>query len=361
LKIFYEIFIWVKDIEIKKYKEKNNTKKMRKFPYYIINILWKDYSKTLLISNQIWEVTFVYNLVITPEHFVNVEKWEELYWVKPIKVIYNKNYSNNLKKLLAININEHKEIKSKKLDYKDKNNIIELLNNVTDEEWKKIEIDLTNIWLEGFKKLNFWDWTRYRKISWSGLLQNNWWENSIALKKILELWWIKRWDLWLISLNFDDWSELKVVLSIATDKKWNKIEPDLTTIWMKKFSKLYFWYGTDFWIFTWQYILLKNWPANKTTLKKVLKKIWVERNDLASKDIDYNNITQIKELISKITDKDWNIIDEDFYTLWVEKIKELYFWKGTRFWKISWRVLLKNNWGVNNVWLMNILKLLEYN
>lgn len=365
LRIYNELFFWRKDVQIKTYMEKLDSNKIRKSPYYIINIIWGDFSKTLLISNQIWEATFVYNWMIESGKFAEIEKWQEINGLKPIKVVYSEDYSNELKDLITkkeLYSYEGAEISDEDLqlkeeDYFNKLYLKTVLSSITNNEWNKIEVDLKKIWLREFsKKFSFWNGTIFWKVHWKTLLRNNWWENNIALKKILEIVWIERKDLQTEIVDYKDKKQLKEILKIATDKDWNNSETDFKIIHVTQFSKLYFGYGTKYGITTGRTILSNNWWPTNIALRKVLKIMWVERNDLPKNDINFWNNEHITEILKHITNKDWNKIDVDLKTVSVDDFSRLYFWYWTRFWRIYWKTLLRNNWWENRKSLEKIIE-----
>lgn len=68
------MFLWRKDVTKEVFIEKLDDNKMRKIPYRIIYVKWPNFSRTILISDQIWEASFVYDWLIDKKSFENIEK-----------------------------------------------------------------------------------------------------------------------------------------------------------------------------------------------------------------------------------------------------------------------------------------------
>lgn len=288
LKIYNELFFWRKDTEIHIYKESLDIKRMRKSPYHIINIKWKNFSKTILISNQIWEATYIYDSLIEPEQFREIEKWQEIDWVKPIKVAYRNDYSNRLKDILSWNndfsiLDENlsqEEIEISEQDYFYQMYLKTIFTSITDKDWTELKVDLKSIWLRDFSKnLYFWHDTKYTKVSWRTLLRktllSDWWENNFTLKKVLEKWGIVRDDLPLEKIDYKNNQHIIEIFKKVTDKDWNNLEVSLKATNVSEFRDLYFWYWTKYWMISWRTLLIDNWWHNNRALKKILKLWWI--------------------------------------------------------------------------------------
>jgi hypothetical protein len=59
---------------VKQFEETLSPERMRKIPYQIYHITTKNIQKTVLISDQIGQATFVYDTIISPEIFQIIEK-----------------------------------------------------------------------------------------------------------------------------------------------------------------------------------------------------------------------------------------------------------------------------------------------
>lgn len=146
----------------------------------------------------------------------------------------------------------------------------------------------------------------------------------------------------------------EIIFKIITDKDWNSVSLDLEKIWVKKFGQLAFW-DWEIWKLYWKTLLNKVGDFSSKWLKQVLSLWWIERPDLPSEDINYENKEHLKKVLSVITDKDWNSLNinlEKISTIW---FKESFFWYWTNFWLISWFILLKNSFWLNSKWLKQLL------
>ncbi len=212
------------------------------------------------------------------------------------------------------------------------------------------------IWVRDFHTLYFWHWTIFWSVTWATILLNNWWQNNISLKKVLEIVWISRPDLPSSKLDYKNPEHIIILLSSIIDRDWNKLELDLKTIWCDSFSHIYFWYWTIFWSVVWATILKNNWWWSNISLKRILESVWILRPDLPSEELNFKDIEHIKILLSSITDKDWNKLELDLKTIWCDSFSHIYFWYWTEFWILSWQSLLKNNWWWSNISLKKILE-----
>jgi hypothetical protein len=82
------------------YEETINEDRFREYPYKIIHIEVNGKKKTILVSDEIGQITFVYDGNIDKLSFKNAIKWYDINWVKVSKIKYLNNYSENLKKCL---------------------------------------------------------------------------------------------------------------------------------------------------------------------------------------------------------------------------------------------------------------------
>ncbi len=302
----------------------------------------KDWNKVEIDLKTIWVRDF------SELHFWY---WTEFWIVKWRNILFN-NLWLNIKSLE--NILTSAWISRNYWNFEDPNHIKLLLSNIIDKNWNKVELDLKTILVGDFIELYYWSWTEFWIVRWSIILKNNLWINRISLKKILEDIWISRPDLPSKELDYRNPEHIKIVLSSITDKDWNKVEIDLKTIWMRDFSKLDFWYWTEFWKVTWFTILDRNLWVNCISLKNILESIWIPRLDLPSKDLDYGNLEHIKILLSSITDKYWKKAEEDLKTIKSTRFSELYFWYWTEFWSIKWVTIIKNSLWINNWWIKKV-------
>ncbi len=88
--------------DVTQYEESLNPERMRKIPYQIYHIEKWENQKTVLISDQIGQATFVYDAIIHTDIFKSIEKWDEIEGNPALKIIYNiKSYEKNLE--IALN------------------------------------------------------------------------------------------------------------------------------------------------------------------------------------------------------------------------------------------------------------------
>jgi len=90
---FEDLIVLEEDEEVLK-----KDKRMRKFPYKIVYLTINDIQKTVLISDEIGQATFVYEWVIVDHYFTEFSKWESIQWIEPEKIVYWKFYSERLQK-----------------------------------------------------------------------------------------------------------------------------------------------------------------------------------------------------------------------------------------------------------------------
>ena len=71
-------------------------RRMRTFPYKIIYLQEWEISKTILISDEIWQATFVYEWLIREDNFHEYSKWDVIEWIIPERIIFWKTYREQL-------------------------------------------------------------------------------------------------------------------------------------------------------------------------------------------------------------------------------------------------------------------------
>jgi len=74
--------------------------RMRVFPYKIIYLRDWDIEKTILISDELWQATFVYEWIIREDNFADFSKWEGIESVIPEKVVFWTRYWERLDKAI---------------------------------------------------------------------------------------------------------------------------------------------------------------------------------------------------------------------------------------------------------------------
>ena len=108
-------------------------------------------------------------------------------------ILVNNDWNNNiiLKKILELCWIIRKDLPSEIFDYHNPEHIKEILSIITNNKWDIIDIDLNKIWIVEFRKLYFWYWTKFWKISGNTLLTKFWQGiNNKTLNVMLNSYWI---------------------------------------------------------------------------------------------------------------------------------------------------------------------------
>lgn len=169
LRAYYELYFWRDDINMELYVEKLEKEKMRKIPYRIIYLKWPNFWRTILISDQIWEASFVYDWIIDKRDFKIINKWEEINWNVPHRIIYWSNYKIRFKKLLQEKFEEVNNIEDKtdeqvlneEKEYLLQQNIIKFFKNFN--------------WMDKEESYKYWMWLwakDIRKIKYEWKIMN---------------------------------------------------------------------------------------------------------------------------------------------------------------------------------------------
>ncbi len=240
-------------------------------------LLWR-------ITDKNWYTVEVDLRNILTSNFSRLYFWDwTVFWRLLWQSILIKTWWRNriyLKKLLEVWWISRPDLLSRELDCKNPKHIRKLLSKITEKDWENVDINLNTIQVWVFSELYFWYGTGFWVVRWSRILENNWWKNSKALKKVLLYSWIKRLDLYNKKIDYKNPKHISILLSSITNKKWNKVDIDLKTIWITGFARLYFWYSTEFWMFCWHSILYNTPWENSKSLKKILGYLWIPRPDL---------------------------------------------------------------------------------
>ena len=139
--------LWYKPSEIIKVSVENlNANRMRKIPYNIYHLDKSGLQKTILICDEIWQATFVYEGIIDTENFQNIEKWETIWDSQALKIIYSKkSFESSLEIALSDTLTfEEKEGKIENEDEEQEDNIKK--EQYTIEELKKLKIPESVLW-----------------------------------------------------------------------------------------------------------------------------------------------------------------------------------------------------------------------
>ncbi|MFK7780575.1 MAG: hypothetical protein QM490_05585 [Candidatus Gracilibacteria bacterium] len=127
--------------EIRQYEEKINSNRMRHIPYKIFHLQNQDNQKTVLICDEVGQATFIYDGIILPFAFKEVEKGEMIGKMKPLKVIYRK---QTFEKKLGIALNNKLN-----LQLKEKPIVNEIEEKLDKEKKQASKEELQNMWSKG--------------------------------------------------------------------------------------------------------------------------------------------------------------------------------------------------------------------
>ena len=368
------------------YEEKLNKDRMREKPYKLIYLRTNWVNKTIVISDEIGQATFIYDWLINLELFNKNSKWDEIDWVIWSKIVYGKDYYNNLSTSIFLKQNNNKWSNSI-----DAGNYIDIDNDIIKKEWLKtilwykaelewIEEELkeeANIYKVNWKWY-FWDakWTQcFPKINWKKLISfPSSWFNKIYwlgdkggeissiknLKKLFIFLWMgvinDEREMYKLHLEWIE-EELKEEVNIyKIDWKWYFWDAK----WTQCFPKI-----------NWKKLI--SFPS--TTFNKI--------NWLGNKEGQISSINHLKNLFIFLK---MDVINDEreVYKLhleWIEeKLKEeaniykidwkWFFWnaKWVGYWpKINWKSLMTfpdtwfniKAWLWSNVWVLWNIKYLK--
>lgn len=190
-KVLYNM--WYDTSKIQQYEEKINPERMRQIPYQIFHLTDENNKKTVLICNEIGQATFVYDWIISTSNFQDIQKWEEIDWIIPIKIIYNKNtFEKNLE--IALNSKLEFNQKEEKIINENEEKADEIIKKATKEDIQ----ELWQIWelkgeaLSGRRWKNFaneWNEKNSKEkwfllptsIGW--LIWKLWWDKYVSKSK----------------------------------------------------------------------------------------------------------------------------------------------------------------------------------
>lgn len=338
-KDYFDISRWVKNQTTWLITDENAQRKI---------IFKKVYFSTILssVTDKKWNSLNVDFKTIWVAFFLKCNFWKwTRFWEITGKELLKKNLwinSISLKSILQMWWIERPDLPEANIDYKSPNDIKEIFKRVTDKSWVPLNIDFLNIWVGSFSKLWFWYWTKFWLVSWNTLLNQYWGANKLALFKLLKNANIIRDELPNEKIDFNNPSHIREIFKTITNIDWKKIKVNFNSIWVAKFVKLHFWKWTVYWEFSGFTILEKLGWVNLKTLKKVLKIVWISRPELPEEDVNFNDQHHFKELFSIITDKTWNVLNVNLYSINITDFSSLYFWRWTRFWQIKWELIIKS-------------------
>jgi len=234
LRVIYELYFWEEGFNIKVSEEKLNEKQLRKVSYKIIHFSTYNKNKTILICNQIWQATYIYDWIIDVNIFQNIIKWLPINWIVPCKVIYLENYANMLSSVISEdneniicknNLSE-KEIENYEGEYYNAQNI---KNYIINYWWKTEKENYMYFMTLKRDKINEikYKWNNVTKLS-----QISWWNNPNNLCLYSKRW-FQEWISWLFWKNYKINQEIK---KYFINYKWKNKEESFN-YWMKLTSK----------------------------------------------------------------------------------------------------------------------------
>ena len=215
---------WYKPSEIIKISVENlDSNRMRKIPYNIYHLNKSGLQKTILICDEIWQTTFVYEGIIDSKEFLNIEKWETVWDSRALKIIYHKKtFEDNI--TIAL---------SGKLTFEEK------VERIVNEEEEKADV-LVKKWkytLIELKELHIPE-----KVLWS---DRNWWPyakemNRINSKKQLPttLVWLAT-ICWCKSIKEELMEKLWIDSSEYNLQELQHLDIPEGVLWMNKYWKQY--------------------------------------------------------------------------------------------------------------------------
>ena len=251
-------FFWANlDLSIDIYEEQEGK---REHPYKIIHLTKWDTQRTYLISNKIWEATFIYDGLIGPEKFISISKNTPMNWKFPRTIKYWNQYKENLKESFSdeylFEKKEERELKREDIkkylekypQSKEKSLLILSAEDIKSIEiwWKKIiaiakicQIEfgwdqVTPSWFKKFLKKLFWEeWYQEQEASLKEQIKNALEQYAQSKEKsllILSAEDIKSIEIW--------WKKIITIAKIyQIEFEWDVV----TTSWFKKFLKKLFW------------------------------------------------------------------------------------------------------------------------
>ena len=120
--------LWVDPRNVSVTTETMNPKRMRKYPYKIVHIVWVPHPITLTVSDEIGQSTYIYGWYVDLSQFIEAKKGSTLSGVVPEEVIYGEKYREGLERVIGrMLLGEAKKGNSKEMEEK---NLSEISNNL---------------------------------------------------------------------------------------------------------------------------------------------------------------------------------------------------------------------------------------
>ena len=310
LNILLLININIEDLLI--YEEKIDKDIMRQYPYKIIYISEWNIDKTVLISDEIWQATFVYDWIIRIEKFENYEKWEQIEWLVAKQIPYSEKYLENLKEAILTENQDSLKADFKISAHKNVEWVVSLKDILKWQEFLESKKEL----LENDANIFFEDWKWY---FWDAYWAHKW----SALRNFPNAWFNKDNDIWDQRWSIRNSRDLKILfyklwINVATeqeetDRWWRNLEKheqklaDEANIY-KEEEIWYFWdaKGIDSWVFLQYYpntefnkkhnICNASWSiSNSRKLSKMFDKLWLKVATSKQEKVRWWKIIEAKE------------------------------------------------------------------
>ncbi len=379
-KLFLKLLVnkWVKISEIVVYEEKKNKRRIRKKPYKIIYISQDSIEKTIVISDTLWEATYIYDWIIKIDKFRDNKKWQVIDWLIVNKVIFWVNYSNTLEQHLfnanSKNLTDYVLNISGKVKSTNKlKTLLEWQNFILSkkEQLQKeaLLVEINWIWYFGDTKCSkHWLYLRsFPNASFNranGVWNDKWIiENPQELRQLFSALWFQ---VASEQQEITRWRDILVWYKEKLEKEADIYEIDW--IW-------YFW--NWWWNNKWKYLInfpncefnrknnvwTENWSIKSVReLKNLFQSLWLRvATDQEEKNRWWNIISSYKELLkneSNIIEIDgvWDFSNAKWASTW----KYLINFPSAEYNRVNW--IWSDKWViVNIVQLMNLFKTMWLN
>lgn len=112
--------LWVDPRNVSVTTEKIDPKRMRKYPYKIVHIVWVPNPVTLTVSDEIGQSTYIYPGYVDLSQFIEAKKGSLLSGVLPEEVIYGEKYREGLERVIGgMLLGDVKKLNNKEINEKD--------------------------------------------------------------------------------------------------------------------------------------------------------------------------------------------------------------------------------------------------
>ena len=272
--------LWYKPSDIIKiFVENLDTNRMRKIPYNIYYLDKSGMKKSVLICDQIWQATFVYEEIIDTDIFQNIEKWETIWDSQALKIIYSKkSFGSNLEIALSDTLNFDEKEKKIVNEDEEKADLLVKKGKYTLLELQELNIPEKVLWTYNkwnvySKEMNKLNPKKRLPISLVWLAKICWCKKS--KKELME-------KLWIVSREY-------TILELQTlhipeevlwdDKEWRSYAEEMNKLNLEK-----------------QLPLTLSWLATKCGCKKqkwkLMEKLWIVSKEYTLLELQELNIPE---------------------------------------------------------------------